>query len=138
MYISGRTVQTHLAHIFAKLDISSRVQLAAGAVGGFADVEDQVARGGQARGHLVAAAEAQRRTGGDDRAVGSEGVRVAEGDEREVHRGDLAAVLDRAGAGDVEGARAGIGGPLLPGPAAGAPGLEDQVAVRAQGGSDRP
>jgi DNA-binding CsgD family transcriptional regulator/tetratricopeptide (TPR) repeat protein len=29
MYISGRTVQTHLAHIFAKLDISSRVQLAA-------------------------------------------------------------------------------------------------------------
>jgi DNA-binding CsgD family transcriptional regulator len=29
MYISGRTVQTHLAHIFAKLDISSRAQLAA-------------------------------------------------------------------------------------------------------------
>ncbi|HEX5304280.1 MAG TPA: LuxR C-terminal-related transcriptional regulator [Streptosporangiaceae bacterium] len=29
MYISGRTVQTHLAHVFAKLDISSRVQLAA-------------------------------------------------------------------------------------------------------------
>ena len=29
MYISRRTVQTHLAHIFAKLDISSRAQLAA-------------------------------------------------------------------------------------------------------------
>ena len=29
MYISSRTVQTHLAHIFAKLDISSRAQLAA-------------------------------------------------------------------------------------------------------------
>ena len=29
LYISGRTVQTHLAHIFAKLDIASRAQLAA-------------------------------------------------------------------------------------------------------------
>lgn len=29
LFISRRTVQTHLAHIFAKLDISSRVQLAA-------------------------------------------------------------------------------------------------------------
>ena len=28
-YISRRTVQTHLAHVFAKLDISSRAQLAA-------------------------------------------------------------------------------------------------------------
>jgi DNA-binding CsgD family transcriptional regulator len=32
MYISHRTVQTHLAHIFAKLDISSRAQLAAEAI----------------------------------------------------------------------------------------------------------
>jgi len=30
LYISYRTVQTHLAHVFAKLDISSRAQLAAG------------------------------------------------------------------------------------------------------------
>ena len=29
LYISGRTVQTHLAHVFAKLDISARAQLAA-------------------------------------------------------------------------------------------------------------
>jgi DNA-binding CsgD family transcriptional regulator len=29
LYVSRRTVQTHLAHIFAKLDISSRAQLAA-------------------------------------------------------------------------------------------------------------
>lgn len=29
LYVSRRTVQTHLAHIFAKLDVSSRVQLAA-------------------------------------------------------------------------------------------------------------
>ena len=29
LYISRRTVQTHLAHVFAKLDISSRAQLAA-------------------------------------------------------------------------------------------------------------
>jgi DNA-binding NarL/FixJ family response regulator len=29
LYISGRTVQTHLAHMFAKLDIASRAQLAA-------------------------------------------------------------------------------------------------------------
>ena len=29
LYISSRTVQTHLAHIFAKLDISARAQLAA-------------------------------------------------------------------------------------------------------------
>ena len=29
LYISGRTVQTHLAHIFAKLGISARAQLAA-------------------------------------------------------------------------------------------------------------
>jgi len=29
MYISGRTVQSHLAHVFAKLDIASRAQLAA-------------------------------------------------------------------------------------------------------------
>jgi DNA-binding CsgD family transcriptional regulator len=29
LYISRRTVQTHLAHIFAKLDMSSRAQLAA-------------------------------------------------------------------------------------------------------------
>ena len=29
LYISHRTVQTHLAHIFAKLDISARAQLAA-------------------------------------------------------------------------------------------------------------
>ena len=28
LYISGRTVQTHLAHVFAKLDISARAQLA--------------------------------------------------------------------------------------------------------------
>jgi DNA-binding CsgD family transcriptional regulator len=28
LYISGRTVQTHLVHIFAKLDIASRAQLA--------------------------------------------------------------------------------------------------------------
>jgi DNA-binding CsgD family transcriptional regulator len=29
LYVSRRTVQTHLAHVFAKLDISSRAQLAA-------------------------------------------------------------------------------------------------------------
>jgi DNA-binding CsgD family transcriptional regulator len=29
LYISSRTVQTHLAHVFAKLDISTRAQLAA-------------------------------------------------------------------------------------------------------------
>jgi len=29
LYISHRTVQSHLAHIFAKLNISSRAQLAA-------------------------------------------------------------------------------------------------------------
>ena len=29
LYISRRTVQTHLAHVFAKLDITSRAQLAA-------------------------------------------------------------------------------------------------------------
>ena len=29
LYISGRTVQTHLAHVFAKLDITARTQLAA-------------------------------------------------------------------------------------------------------------
>ncbi len=29
MYISHRTVQTHLAHVFTKLDISARTQLAA-------------------------------------------------------------------------------------------------------------
>ena len=29
LYISGRTVQTHLMHAFAKLDIASRAQLAA-------------------------------------------------------------------------------------------------------------
>lgn len=28
LYVSGRTVQTHLAHVFAKLDISARAQLA--------------------------------------------------------------------------------------------------------------
>jgi DNA-binding CsgD family transcriptional regulator len=32
LYISRRTVQTHLASVFAKLGISSRVQLAAEAV----------------------------------------------------------------------------------------------------------
>ncbi len=32
LYVSRRTVQTHLAHIFVKLDISSRAQLAAQAV----------------------------------------------------------------------------------------------------------
>jgi len=29
LFISRRTVQTHLVHVFAKLDISSRAQLAA-------------------------------------------------------------------------------------------------------------
>ena len=29
LYVSPRTVQTHLAHIFAKLGISTRAQLAA-------------------------------------------------------------------------------------------------------------
>ena len=29
LFISGRTVQTHLAHVFAKLDLSARAQLAA-------------------------------------------------------------------------------------------------------------
>jgi DNA-binding NarL/FixJ family response regulator len=28
LYIPSRTVQTHLAHVFAKLDISARAQLA--------------------------------------------------------------------------------------------------------------
>jgi DNA-binding CsgD family transcriptional regulator/tetratricopeptide (TPR) repeat protein len=170
MYISSRTVQTHLAHIFARLDISSRVQLAAevtrrqhhgalsaswrisstgreagdedvlaaGAVGGWPDVEDLVTRGRQARGDLVAAAEAEGGFGGDDGAVGAEGVGVAEGDEREVDRGDFAAVLDRAGTRDVEGDRGGAGGPLLPGPVPRAAGLEHQVAARAQSGSYRP
>ena len=32
LFISRRTVQTHLAHVFAKLHISSRTQLAAQAV----------------------------------------------------------------------------------------------------------
>jgi DNA-binding CsgD family transcriptional regulator len=32
LFISRRTVQTHLAHVFAKLDMSSRAQLAAEAV----------------------------------------------------------------------------------------------------------
>jgi DNA-binding CsgD family transcriptional regulator len=31
LYVSGRTVQTHLAHVFAKLRITSRAQLAAAA-----------------------------------------------------------------------------------------------------------
>ena len=29
LFISSRTVQTHLAHVFAKLDMSARAQLAA-------------------------------------------------------------------------------------------------------------
>ena len=29
LYVSRRTVQAHLAHVFAKLDITSRAQLAA-------------------------------------------------------------------------------------------------------------
>jgi DNA-binding CsgD family transcriptional regulator len=29
LYVSRRTVQTHLVHVFAKLDVSSRAQLAA-------------------------------------------------------------------------------------------------------------
>ena len=29
LFVSGRTVQTHLAHVFAKLDITARAQLAA-------------------------------------------------------------------------------------------------------------
>ena len=33
LYISHRTVQTHLAHVFAKLDVSSRAQLAAEVIG---------------------------------------------------------------------------------------------------------
>jgi DNA-binding CsgD family transcriptional regulator/tetratricopeptide (TPR) repeat protein len=111
--------------------------LAAGAVGGLPYIQDLVARGGQARGHLVAAAEAEGGLGGDDGAVGAEGVRVAEGDEREVDRGDLAAVLDQAGARDVEGDRGGACGPFFPGPALGAAGLEGQVAAWAQGGPDR-
>jgi DNA-binding CsgD family transcriptional regulator len=32
LYISRRTVQTHLAHVFAKLHITSRTQLAAAAI----------------------------------------------------------------------------------------------------------
>jgi Bacterial regulatory proteins, luxR family len=32
LYISRRTVQTHLAHVFAKLHITSRAQLAAEAI----------------------------------------------------------------------------------------------------------
>ena len=32
LYVSRRTVQTHLAHVFAKLDITSRTQLAAEAI----------------------------------------------------------------------------------------------------------
>jgi len=37
LYISRRTVQTHLAHMFAKLDISSRAQLAAAVIRHTAD-----------------------------------------------------------------------------------------------------
>ena len=32
LYVSRRTVQTHLAHVFAKLDITSRTQLTAEAI----------------------------------------------------------------------------------------------------------
>ena len=32
LYVSRRTVQTHLAHVFAKLHITSRTQLAAEAI----------------------------------------------------------------------------------------------------------
>jgi DNA-binding CsgD family transcriptional regulator len=40
LYVSRRTVQTHLAHVFAKLDVSSRAELAATAarIGQLADV----------------------------------------------------------------------------------------------------
>jgi DNA-binding CsgD family transcriptional regulator len=31
LFVSRRTVQTHLAHVFTKLDVSSRAQLAAAA-----------------------------------------------------------------------------------------------------------
>src|SRR5580693_9955743 len=97
-------------------------ELAAGAVRGFPDVQHPVALGGQTRLDLGAAAEPQRGVRGDHLAVGQEGIGVAERDERQVHGGDLAALLDRSGARQDEGDRAGIGRPLLPGPAFGAPG----------------
>jgi DNA-binding CsgD family transcriptional regulator len=43
LYVSRRTVQTHLAHVFAKLSISSRAQLAA-------EVTRQGGRGGGRQG----------------------------------------------------------------------------------------
>jgi hypothetical protein len=86
--------------------------------------------------HLLAAAEPQYRVRGDDRAVGQEGVGVAEGDEREAHAGDLMALLDLAAAGDVEDDRAGVGRPFFPGAAFRAPCFEHQIPARAERGAD--
>jgi DNA-binding CsgD family transcriptional regulator/tetratricopeptide (TPR) repeat protein len=53
LYISRRTVQTHLAHVFAKLDITSRAQLAAEATRRRGTAGDQLAHIGGARRAVI-------------------------------------------------------------------------------------
>src|SRR5271155_5984283 len=113
-------------------------ELAARAIRSVPHLQHPVAPGGQARFHLVAPAEPQRRVRRADRAVGQEGVGEAERDERKVHGGDLEAPLDQAAARDVTADRAGLGRPFLPRPASRTPGFEGQVPAPAKRGPDGP
>jgi DNA-binding CsgD family transcriptional regulator len=45
LFVSRRTIETHVAHVFDKLGFSSRAQLAAEAVGRAAEPRERAARG---------------------------------------------------------------------------------------------
>src|SRR5256885_16194699 len=87
-------------------------ELATWAVGGFSHIEHSVAVCGQARFHLIAAAEPQGRVRGDYRSVCQERVGDAEGDEWKAHAGDFTALLYWPDSGDVEDDRSRVSSPF--------------------------
>jgi hypothetical protein len=110
--------------------------LAARAIWRISNVDGGEPVAGESVLNLCSTAEPERRVGPHRQAVRGERVRVSEGNVRQRDPGDLSALLDIADARNGPDDRAGLGGPVLPGTAFWAPGLEYEVAPAAQRASN--